>query len=99
LHGVKSIRVMVYAQAAATLSGAGTLRAWYYSSALAFWQRTPDLDLPVTVTAATSRGQVWQDIELLVDFGAGDRALWACDAVTASAGTQATVRAETGPFL
>jgi hypothetical protein len=90
---------MVYAQSGATLSGAGAGRCWYRSSTLGFWMRNPDLDLPITVAAAIARGQAWQDIELLVDFADGDRALWASDGITASAGTQVTWRAETGPFL
>jgi hypothetical protein len=77
---------MIEADVGQTLSGAGTLRAWYYDFTIGAWARNPDLDKNVTLSG--QRRQVFSDVSTLVRTGC---VLYAADSVTVSGGT-VTVR-------
>jgi hypothetical protein len=83
-----AFRVSLSAESGQTLSGAGTLRAYIWDTDDAAWIRSPDLDLVIGATHAGVRRVVWPDQEVMVPSG---RMLYACDGVTASGGTTATV--------
>lgn len=73
-----------------TLSGAGTLDAYYYDLGAALWMRDPDLDLTVSVTGtscggAACRCQIWPDFD--VAAVKGGYVLFATTGITVSAGT------------
>lgn len=86
LRGVRGYRLMIEADSGQTLSGAGNLRAWYYDFAVGAWNRSPALDMAVTLTA--TRRQGYADVATLVRSGC---VLYAADGVTVSGGT-VTVR-------
>lgn len=81
LTGVGSITVTLCAATGATLSGAGTVRAYSWVDSSAPRSRNPDLDLAVSVTAATAQCQTWPAI-----YVPGPRGLasWVVDGVTTS---------------
>jgi hypothetical protein len=56
LSGVGGFSVVVEADAAQTLSGAGTLLAYLYSDVTGRWSRAPDLDLYVSASAVRGQG-------------------------------------------
>lgn len=95
LKDVVGYRLTVCAASGQTLSGAGALRAWYYSYESGVWGRNPTLDQTITVTATSCAGaacrcQTFPDFEVVANQGG--RVLFATDAVTVSGGTTATVR-------
>jgi hypothetical protein len=90
LSAAKGLRVTVCAAAGQTLSGAGTLRAWYYG---AVWGRNSALDQAVPAAAAGVRCWTFPDLQVHVRAG---RVLFAADSVTVSGGTTVTVRYDIG---
>ena len=89
LGGAKGIRLSVCAASGQTLSGAGTMRAWYYSPKAAKWMRNPGLDF--VVTASGVQCQVFPDLLATVNQD-GSKVIWAADAVTVSGGAALVVR-------
>lgn len=81
LVGLKGVSVTVEADSGQTLSGAGTLQAYTWDPVAAGWARNPDLDLPVTVSAA--RRQSFLGIWVPAPTG---RIAYAPNGVTVSAG-------------
>lgn len=80
-----------------TLSGAGTLDAYYYDLAAALWFRNPLLDLAVSVTATSCAGspcrcQIFPDLP--VAAVKGGYILYATNGVTVSGGTTVVVRVD-----
>lgn len=96
--GIKGYRVTLCATSGNTLSGAGTLHAYYFSvPAGGLWTRNPGLDLPVTVTATSCAGaacrcQTFPDLEAQSKIKG--RVKWATSAVTVSGGTTVDVNVE-----
>lgn len=88
LGGVRGFRVSVCAQVGQTLSGTGTLLAYWYDSVAALWMRNPALDWSVTATGV--RCQVFPD-QRVVAASAG-RVFYATSALTVSGGTTAATR-------
>lgn len=91
LGDLVTYQMSVCAQSGATLSGAGTLQAYVYSSAQAAWTRSPALDLTVNVSAATAQCQAWLNLPVYVHSG---RIKYVPNAVTVSAGTTVSVALE-----
>lgn len=87
LTRVAGYRVSICAASGQTLSGAGSLQAYYFDPAREVWIRNPTLDRSVTVSG--SRCQAFPDATTLVRFG---RVLYATSSVTVSGGTTVTVR-------
>lgn len=90
LNYVTGAYVSLCAASGQTLSGAGTLAAYYYDTSVALWMRNPDLDLTVSVTATSCGGspcrcQIWPDFP--VDSSKGGYVLFATTGITVSAGT------------
>ena len=90
LNSVTGAWISLCAISGQTLSGAGTLDAYYYDMGAALWMRDPDLDRTVTVTATSCAGspcrcQVWPDFP--VDSSKGGYVLFATNGVTVSSGT------------
>lgn len=90
LNYVVGAWVSLCAASGQTLSGAGSLNAYYYDPGAALWMRDPDLDLAVSVTATSCAGaacrcQVWPDFA--VPGNKPGYVLFATNAVTVSAGT------------
>lgn len=83
----RGFRVSVCADSGQTLSGAGTLKAWWYHPSALVWMRNPSLDL--TVSASSVRCQVFPDQRITAFIGG--RIIYAASAVTVSSGT-VTVR-------
>lgn len=74
LFRVLAIRVTVCADPTRTLSGAGTIRLYYYSPTAALWSRDNDLDLSVDASATDCQGaacrcQTFPDQEVMVRRG------------------------------
>jgi hypothetical protein len=95
LSQVAGAWISVCAASGQTLSGAGTLDAYYYDPYAALWMRDPDLDLTVTVTATSCGGspcrcQVWPDFQ--IGAGKGGTVLFATKSITVSGGTTVVVR-------
>lgn len=82
--------ISVCAASGQTLSGAGTLDAYFFDPAAGLWMRNDDLDLSVTVTAATYRCQVWPDFA--VSASKAGYVLYATNGITVSGGTTVVVR-------
>jgi hypothetical protein len=83
------LRVVLSAEDTRTLSGAGTLRCYYYDNTLAAWIRNPDLDISITASHASVRRVAFPDQAIFVPNG---RILYAADSVTVSAGTTVDVQ-------
>ena len=81
LQGVGGYRAILSAASGQTLSGAGTIRLWYYDATLARWMRSQDLSY--TVSDSGVRDIVFQDVEVLVPQG---RVYAEAVSVTASGG-------------
>ena len=89
---VKGAWIELCAASGQTLSGAGSLQAYYYDPAIALWTRNPSLDLAVTVAStscggAACRCQTWGD--LAVGASKSGYVLFATSGITVSAGTLA----------
>lgn len=84
LGGVTSITVIIEAEAAQTLSGAGSMLCYVYDSAIAAWVRCPESDLTVPAGASGLRRIAWADREVIAPRG---RILYATSSVTISGGT------------
>jgi hypothetical protein len=67
LSGISGCRFVLSAASGQTLSGAGTLRFWYYDSVLARWMRNQDVTVSVSTSAV--RDMVTQDYAVLVSSG------------------------------
>ncbi len=91
LRGVCGLRATVSAESGQTLSGAGTIKFWYYDTTLATPRWMLNQDLSVNVTS-TKRDAVLQDYSVLVGYG---RVYLEAVSVTASGGTTLVVRLET----
>lgn len=89
LDKVTHYQVTVCAETSRTLSGAGTLAAYWYNPGLAAWVRTPGLDLTVSATAV----RCMSFPQSRVNSGLG-RVLYAATGVTVSAGTTVDVRVD-----
>lgn len=87
LTSLKSIQVAVSADSGATLSGAGTLQAYFYDATFARWARVPALDL--AVSTASVRDLAFESFAVTGERS-GARIAFVPAAVTVSAGT--TVR-------
>lgn len=90
LNYVVGAWISLCAASGQTLSGAGTLDAYYYDPAAALWMRDPDLDLAVSVTATSCAGsacrcQVWPDYD--IPANKAGYVLFATHGVTVSSGT------------
>jgi hypothetical protein len=83
------IRVVLSAESTRTLSGAGTLRCYYYDNNLSAWIRNPDLDIALAAAHSGVRRVAFPDQAVFVPDG---RILYAADAVTVSAGTTVDVQ-------
>jgi hypothetical protein len=93
LYQVRGFRVMVCAEATRTLSGAGSLQAYYYHPTSGLWMRNPSLDL--SVTASSVRCQVFPD-QRVAAVGSG-RVFYNTASVTVSAGTNVTIYISASP--
>lgn len=89
LNRISGFRVMLAAEAGATLSGGGNLRCWMLDAATGNVCRNPGLDLAIPAAIAGVRFLVFPD--QLVVVNDGSRLMYANDTVTASAGTNAVV--------
>jgi hypothetical protein len=90
LPSVTGAFVSLCAASGQTLSGAGSLAAYYYDPAAALWMRDPDLDLDVDLTATSCGGspcrcRVWPDFP--VPANKAGYVLFATDGITVSGGT------------
>lgn len=87
------LRVIVSAASGQTLSGAGTLRFWYYDTTLSSprWMLNQNVSLPVT--QSSRRDAVFEDLPIYNGFG---RVYVEAESVTVSSGVL-TVRLETAP--
>lgn len=90
LNQITGAYISLCAEEGETLSGAGTLDAYYYDVSAALWMRNPDIDLTVTVTATSCAGspcrcQIWPDFP--VDSKKGGYTLFATNGITVSGGT------------
>lgn len=92
LTEARGLRVSVCAATGQTLSGAGTLKAWYLNPS-GLWNRNSALDLSIPATASGIRCWAFPDMAVLVRTG---RALFATDSVTVSGGTTVIVRIDVG---
>lgn len=77
ISDVSGLQVVLSAQDGCVLSGAGTLRAYYYSPSLARWMRNAKLDL--VVDSSGRQDTTWPQRAVSVPFG---RVYYAADAVT-----------------
>jgi hypothetical protein len=87
LHDLQGVMVVVEANSAQTLSGAGSLRAYVYDPIVAAWFRVPALDL--SVNSASIRRMGFES-EQIAGLRRATRLDYATDSVTVSGGT--TVR-------
>lgn len=90
LNQVTGAYISLCAAEGETLSGAGTLDAYYYDVSASLWMRDPDIDLSVTVTATSCAGspcrcQIWPDFP--VDSKKAGYTLFATNGITVSGGT------------
>ena len=81
IQGLSACRVVLSAASGQTLSGAGTLRFWYYDTSLARWILNQDVTIPVTTSSR--RDMVSQDYQILISAG---RVYVEADTVTSSSG-------------
>lgn len=88
LNEVNGYRLFLDAANGQTLSGGGTLQAYYWCADTNSWIRNFDLDQPIPAGAAGQNKVVFADLVLSTPFG---RVLYAANAVTTSGGT-VTVR-------
>lgn len=82
LSDLIALGVQVASANGTTLSGAGTLQAWVYDSAVALWARAPYLDITVS---ATTQAQAFNPS--LVTLPRKSRIKWVPNGVTFSAGS------------
>lgn len=80
----KGIRVTVVAASGQSLSGGGTLQAYYYQPTAGAWFRDEDLDLTIPADASGQAGWTFGDMQVAVPVG---RAMWVTNGVTVSGGT------------
>ena len=93
LTGVYGARVTLCPTAGQTLTGAGTLRAYYWHSSVATWMRNPDLDLSVgSATTTANPCRVWPDWTTSVR--GGGFILSASDGIGVSGGSAVVVRVD-----
>lgn len=90
LNAVVGAYVSLCAASGQTLSGAGSLNAYYYDPGAALWMRDPDLDLSVSVGATSCAGaacrcQVWPDFA--ISSAKLGYVLYATNGITVSGGT------------
>lgn len=91
LSGCKSIYVCVSAPSGQTLSGGGSLDAYYFDPELSEWAREKDGDWSITVAAGTEREQCFSIREIFgTGYGCG---YWRPNGVTGSGGTTLTTTA------
>jgi hypothetical protein len=90
LHFAKSYRIVVSAPVGQTLSGAGTLQAYFYSPNTG-WARDPDQDLTLSVSG--SRSQVFSDVLVGPPMG---RLRYVGNGITVSSGSAVNVHYELG---
>ncbi len=96
-HGVAlrdrstGIRVTLSAESTRTLSGAGTLQAYYWNPSLSRWCRNPDLDITVAAAHASVRDVTFPDTAIFVP---GGRLFYIANTVTVSAGTTVVLTVE-----
>ncbi len=87
LKDFTALTVVLEAESGQTLSGAGSLHAYFYDIDVGAWVRMPDLDL--LVTASGVRRVAYSAFQVIGPRNS--RIMFACNAVTASGGTTATV--------
>lgn len=93
LAGVYGARVSLCPAAGQTLTGEGTLRAYYWHNSVGTWMRNPDLDLSVgSATTTANPCRVWPD--WTTGVRGGGYVLYATDAVGVSGGTAVVVRVD-----
>lgn len=90
LSSAKSYRVVVSAQVGQTLSGAGSLQAYFFSPNTG-WARDPDLDLTLSVSGF--RSQAFSDVLVGPPMG---RMRYVGNGVTVSSGTAVNIHYELG---
>lgn len=90
LAGLQQYYVCVQANSGQTLSGAGTLKAYFWDPDLSEWAHEKDGDLAITVAAAADREQCFPARPVVGGYGC---AYYVPDAVTVSGGTTVLVTA------
>lgn len=81
IANLRAIGVIVDADSAQTLSGAGTLQCWYQGPITGLWSRMSDLDLSVSLSSV--RSQAYASMQIPASRG---RIAWVPSSVTVSAG-------------
>lgn len=84
LAGLRAVTVTISADSGATLSGAGTVDAYYYDPEIGRY--ASDTALTFTVAAGASGKRDWTLGTVIVDNPRG-RLMYACNGVTVSAGS------------
>lgn len=85
LGGLRGVRILLQAASGQTISGAGNIRIWYYDPVLAFWFRSPALDIAVTMPTA-KRGWCSYDLDVSQLAQGGSYMLPFLDSVGVSGG-------------
>lgn len=70
LSDCTGFRVIVSAASSQTLSGAGTVRIWMWSTLLTRWVHNSQLDYTLSFTSGTWRDDVSPDFQCTVGYGA-----------------------------